>query len=288
MASKTRDEDTEPIRTPTPTIEQWKRVMSTRPKLPQLIADVHPDAPGEFSIVSGRTGIGKTNLQLHMAFSLATGTPFLGMTCAKVGVNMLTFEGPEDNVLARVEKVEKHYPDPGGRLHFEFLPMKSPGTLFDTVASRLHDTPGCKVAIIDAVKFLVPGDYLQSKFAGPFIQAFKELLSDVGMSAIIALPIKKPQNQGQLIDPTEVYSIKGATEWVDTAISVLLLEKRMRFPDTEKVLGFAKGRTSENGRAPTINLTFDHEQCLFVPNRSDDGSSTITLVIPPSDRNGRS
>src|SRR5207247_9201319 len=100
---------------PTPTFEKWERMMKIRPRLPQLIENLHPDAPGEFSLISGRTGIGKTNLQMHMAFALATGSTFLGMACSKVVVNMLVFEGAEDNVPDRPKKVMKLCPTPEDR-----------------------------------------------------------------------------------------------------------------------------------------------------------------------------
>lgn len=261
-----RDDDEDgPDVEPIPTIRQWKRSMKDRPKLPRLIEDIHPDAPGEYSIISGRTGIGKTNLQLHMAYCLATGTPFFGKRCEKVGVSMLAFEGPEDNVYDRVKKVEKHYPSPEGRLHFEFLTTESPARMFDKVALKLAATDDCKVVILDAVKYLVSGEYLNPKDVAPFVQGLKQILHELGLSAIIALPISKPKNKGQLIDPEDVYSIKGCTEWVDPAITVMVLEKRMRQSRNHLRLGFAKCRIAESSQPTAIYLAYDHELCLFIP-----------------------
>lgn len=276
------DDDEGPKVEPVPTIEKWKRSMKHRPKLPHLIEDIHPDAPGEYSIISGRTGIGKTNLQLHMAFSLATGTPFFGKHCEKVGVSMLAFEGPEDNVFERVKKVEKHYPPPEGRLHFEFLPMESPKRLFEHVVLKLTATDKCKVVILDAVRYIVAGEYLKPSDVAPFVQGLKQVLHELELSAIIALPISKPKNRGQLIDPEDVYSIKGCTEWVDPAITVMVLEKRMRRPMEHLTLGFAKCRIAENGRPKSINLFYDHELCLFTPEQEtieSDGGVLINSAL---------
>jgi predicted ATP-dependent serine protease len=55
-----------------PTADEWAEVVDRRPKVAHLIDDILPDSPGDFSIIGGRTGIGKTNLQMQMALSLAT------------------------------------------------------------------------------------------------------------------------------------------------------------------------------------------------------------------------
>jgi len=252
-----------PLNGSTPTGVQWIEMKRLEPMLPQLIQDIHADSPGEFSVIGGRTGIGKTNLQMYMGLCLATGTPFFGRRCEPVGVNMLTFEGPEQNLRERLETLMKQFPDDEGRFHFEFLAPRSRAELFKTVKERLAKTAGCKVAILDSVKYIVDGDYLKSEVVTYFLnELLKPFLTGIGMSANLALPIKKPLNQGVLIDVEDVYNIKGATEWVDASVTTILLEKRHRKPKEHVTLGFAKTRIAVNDMPP-MRLFFDKKLCLF-------------------------
>ena len=247
-----------------PTADEWARIVDGRPKLAHLIEDIQPDAPGEYSIIGGRTGIGKTNLQMQMALSLATGTPFLGKRCEPVEVAMLAFEGPEQNLRERYGKLRKQFPDDEGRFHFEFLPAQSRYAMFETVKERLEKTPACRVAIIDSVKFIVDGDYLKSQFVVQFLEELKTHLAKIGMSAVIALPIAKPQNKGVLIDVEDVYEVKGCTEWVDPAITTILMERRYRKHKEHVSIGFPKTRIAVKD-VPTMKMFFDKDRCLFVP-----------------------
>lgn len=247
-----------------PTADEWARIVDRRPKLEHLIQDIQPDAPGEYSIIGGRTGIGKTNLQMQIALSLATGTPFLGRRCEPVEVAMLAFEGPEQNLRERYGKLVKQFPPDEGRFHFEFLPAQSRTSMFEAVRDRLQRTPGCRVAVIDSVKYIVDGDYLKSRYVVEFLEELKAHLTNIGMSAIIALPIAKPLNQGVLIDPEDVYGIKGCTEWVDPSVTTMILERRYRKHKEHVTIGFAKTRVAIQ-TLPAMKLFFDKERCLFVP-----------------------
>ena len=77
-------------------IEEWsKRARLAEPE-DHLIENILPDSPGAYGIVAARTDLGKTNTDLHLGFCLATGRPFFGIPCAKVGVSMVAFEGARD------------------------------------------------------------------------------------------------------------------------------------------------------------------------------------------------
>ena len=88
-------------------------------------------------------------------------------------------------------------------------------------------TEGCNILILDPVKYLVSGDSSKPRDAAKFIREFKEKLAEHKKAAIISLPIKKP-NEKLLIQPGDVYQMKGATEYADSATSVLLIEKKRR------------------------------------------------------------
>jgi len=57
-------------------VEKWAEDIAQRKPRPHYIQDILPAKRGEYMAIAGRIGIGKTNLTLHLAFCLATGTPF--------------------------------------------------------------------------------------------------------------------------------------------------------------------------------------------------------------------
>ncbi|HEV8535268.1 MAG TPA: AAA family ATPase [Candidatus Limnocylindria bacterium] len=248
-----------------PIADEWAKLVRRRPRTPHLIQDIQPDAPGEFTIIGGRTGVGKTNLQMQMGLSMATGTPFLGKRCEPVEVAMLAWEGPEENVMERYMKAREQFPSElRSNFHLQFLPQESRGAMLETVLEKLKKTPGCKVAILDSVKYIVEGDYLKSRDVVEFFETLKPTLRKFGMSANIALPIKKPMNQGWLIDVEDVYEVKGCTEWVDTATTVMLMEKRPRKHQEHVEIGIPKHRIAVNA-TQKMKLFFDKKRCMFVP-----------------------
>ena len=88
------------------------------------------------------------------------------------------------------------------------------------------------------------------------------MLSDNKKVAIVSLPIRKP-NEKSRIQPGDVYHMKGATEYADSATSVLLLEKKSYSRDDAKVtLSFAKHRISPRELKP-IDVQLNRNRCLF-------------------------
>ena len=111
--------------------------------------------------------------------------------------------------------------------------------------------------------FLVLGDYLKPNDAAIFIRQFKENLALHRMAAIITLPIRKP-NEKLRIQPGDVYQMKGATEYADSATSVLLLEKKSHGRSNDEVtLHFAKHRIASKELKP-IALKFRRKKCIFM------------------------
>lgn len=274
-----------------PTIEEWNRMIKQKKVMPQLIQDILTDEKGEYMVLAGRTGIGKTNLILDLAFCLATGTPFFGLKCEKTIVNYMAFEGDPSNMRDRYLKLRRNFPATEGQLYFEMLPIESPLKLTKEVFGKLKKTDGCKVIILDPIRYIVLGDYLKPLDVAAFIGSFKELLTICGASAIITLPIRKPYAAKGIIRPGDVYSIKGATEYVDGATSVLLVEKRAYSQQRSRnrqnsgdsvTLSFAKHRIATRELTP-VHLQFDRNKCKFEPKEGliDRGDySEITLRMP--------
>jgi len=260
-------------------VEDWARDIATRKPRPHVIRDILPTRRGEYMAIAGRTGIGKTNLALHLAFCLATGTSFFGHECLKVKVAFLAFEGDEANILDRYNKLKGNLPPTKGRLWFGMIPISNPRHMLKEIWEK---TQGCKIVILDPVKYLVSGDYLKPKDAAAFIRQFKENLAHNKMAAIITLPIKKP-NEKSLIQPGDVYQMKGATDYADSATSVLLVERKSYSRSSDEVtLHFAKHRIAAK-ELTAINLCFNRDSCLFEPesevNETEEGLD-VRLRIP--------
>ncbi len=139
-------------------VEDWAEDIASRKPRPHVIQDLLPSKRGEYMAIAGRTGIGKTNLALHLGFCLATGTPFFGLECRKMRVAFLEFEGDEANIKDRYDKLKLKLPLTKGRLFFGMMPLSNPKHMLEAV---LNGAEGCKILILDPVKYLVSGDYLK-------------------------------------------------------------------------------------------------------------------------------
>lgn len=169
------------------------------------------------------------------------------------------FEGDESHIIERYNKIRRNFPQTEERLIFGMIPLSNPKDLLKDIFTQ---TKGCPVLIIDPVKFFIPGDYLKPKEASLFIRHFKEMLNNNKVS-MITLPIRKP-NENSLIQPGDVYNMKGATEYADSATSVLLLEKTPHSHDKsdKATLYFAKHRIASRELKP-IDLNLNRNKCLF-------------------------
>ena len=251
-------------------MSEWRDKVEHSPPGTDLIEDLLADTT-EVSIITGRSDIGKTNLCLNLAYSLSTGTPFLGFNVTRaVSVAYIGFEGDPKQTLERVKKIEPNYPSTGGRLFF------MPNTpIFKLTRPAIPDfkkaVQGCRVIIIDPIKYIVPGDYLSPKDITNFLAVFQGILSQIGALGIGVIHFRK-QNQNYLMDPDDLWNIKGGTEWGDTASTVLLMERtrqqslgRGGFQPVNKdnvTLYFAKTRNAVNSHPP-IKLQFNRAKVGF-------------------------
>lgn len=249
------------------TAKEWIDEMARRPKTPDLIAELLPDA-NEFMLIAGRPGIGKTNLVLQLGHCLATGTPFLGLACKRTVVGYVGFEGTPEKMVERLEKIGRNFRDLGDNFRFErTLPL-----ILERKLDKFKEiVTGCRVIILDPLKYLIGGDYCKPKDAVRFVSLLQDTLKELNLTAIINHHIRKP-NPKSLIDPGDLYSLKGATEYVDSATSVLILERTRQGhkstggfapvdPDSV-TLYFAKHRDAI-GELPDKKLKFNKKKLLF-------------------------
>jgi RecA-family ATPase len=272
------DEQVRVYEEPIPIVKEWlQMVKNTKPRS-DIVEQILPDEPGEFAVGAGRTGIGKTNLALGMSFSIAAGTPFLGFKCKKAPVFYFAFEGDNRNLASRLAKLVKAYPDTGDRLRFEHMPIKNPRELYDDVFTRCS---GAQVIVLDPVKYLLDGDAQKPNDVQKFITKLKESLIDLKATAILVIHIRKPQSKNSLIRPSDVYQIKGATEWVDSATTAIVLEK-VAWQKKGLRLGFAKQRIAATG-LPDFTVDFDPATCLFEKQGEveiEEGDEGTVIRIP--------
>lgn len=268
-----------------PTLREWLKKTRFIKQDPQIIQDLLSDQPGGYGIIAGRTGIGKTNLAIHLGYCLSTGDEFFKLKCKKVGVAYLAVEGDYQNLRRRLRKIGAGFQGWEDTYHFDYLAVQNPDKMLLEAVEKLVKTPDTKIVILDSAKYFVRGDYLKPSDVKEFIQGYEEILVKLNMSGIITLPISKPQDKKGLIHPGDIYSIKGATEWVDSATFGILLEKKAysKKEMDEVTLSFAKHRIATR-ELNDIELLFDRKSCMFTTLIEVHGNHIVTDLDHISDR----
>lgn len=246
------------------TISEWKDRAKLVKSGPHLIENLLASNPGDYGIITGRTGLGKTNTCFNIGYCLATGTPYFHFECAKVGVSMICFEGGHENLKERIGKIEDNFPPVENRFHFRLSREDTAAEIHRRMELSMERATerGDRVIIIDPIKYLISGDYLDTKDAEKFTRAIKKTLKSYGLTLIFVLPIRKPPSFKGLITMNDVYSVKGATEWVDNANFVLLVEWKPRSREYV-VLGVGKHRVSRIGHPGNVIAKFNSGKCMF-------------------------
>lgn len=236
--------------------------------IPAIIEDILPDDTGDYILIAGRTGIGKSVLAIHLAYSLATGTPFLGFPTKKVTVGYLAMEGGKTNWRDRLLKIKTQYPDTD-QLYFNLEQPMPLSRYFNELKSAYAD---CRVVIWDNLRQVTTGKYLDPNYASEWLKSYQQFLKDIEAVGVLTHHIKKRDDR-YLIEPDDVYNLKGATEYVDASTTVMLLErKRQRhlvgepfFKKTntnEIMLYFAKARIA-NKDLTEMELHRNYDKCSF-------------------------
>lgn len=235
---------------------------------PAIIKNILPAQVGEYILVSGRTGIGKSILMLHLLYCLGTGIPFFGYECRKTPSGLLIMEGDRHNLQDRVQKVLGNYPHADNiclDLRLENKPLENH---LDYYKETFR---GCGVVMLDNLRQVTTSERLKNEYASEWIDTFHTFLKDIGAVGILTHHVKKP-NKNSLIEPGDVYDLKGASEYVDDATTVLLLERERQHRNNfgqfmpvnqDKItLYFAKSRIADRTLEP-INLERNYETAGF-------------------------
>ena len=250
-------------------MDLWLKKVRDEPSTADLIKEILAGPPS-FMLLAGRPGIGKTNMALQIGFSLATGTPFLGFKTSKVRVAYLGFEGSREKLADRVEKMSLNFPCPVTLFHLDIIPpLKFKG---ENIVQIEEATRGCGVIIVDPLKYLVPGNYIQPNDALAFLTDVRNFMKKNTSSFIFCHHIRKP-NPNSLLDPGDLFEAKGATDYAEAATSVLLLERERQKhystggfakvnPD-DTILYFSKTRDAIGALDP-MPLHFDRQKLLWV------------------------
>jgi len=119
---------------------------------------------------------------------------------------------------------------------------------------------GSKVVIFDSLKHLVSGDYCKPEFAHAFLAALKQVSQTLQISTILCHHVRK-SHPGIRVEPDDLFQIKGAADYVETATTALLLEKMKRTTD-HYVLHFLKARDALEELAP-LELFFNRSTLRF-------------------------
>lgn len=255
-----------------PTGEEYFDIVRNREPSPAYIENIQPQEPGEYSIIAGKTGIGKTNLALKLAFCCSTGSPFFTYACDKTVTGFLSMEGDDRNMLSRYDKIKTQFPDPGSYFRYDKVDKASPAKMLKTVETKIKDL---NIVILDGSRFLM-SDYCDPKQSSEFVVEFMNMIKKKGAVAILTLQAKKIDSR-YLLEPGDIFHIKGATDIVDGATSAMLLEHTPHAKSKNAItLYFAKYRISD-AEMTDINLTFDKGACRFIV-RSEGVKGTMCMV----------
>lgn len=240
---------------------------------PAIIENILPAQYGEYILVSGRTGIGKSILMLHLLYCLGTGSPFFGFQCRQTRAGLLIMEGDRNNLKDRIRKVRENYPYTDNirlSLMLETKPLERHLEYYK------HVFAGCEVVMLDNLRQVSTSERLKNEYASQWIDTFHKFLQDLGAVGILTHHVKKP-NSNSLVEPGDVYNLKGASEYVDDASTVILFEReRQRRNDygqfmpvnpDKLTLYFAKTRIADKTLEP-ISLLRNYDTAGFdiVPN----------------------
>ncbi len=202
------------------TLNEFEEMVTQREFIPDWIKEILPQTHDPMLIV-GRPGIGKTMLVLNLAFALATGSKFLGFPCRKTVVGCLFFEGSESKLLERIAKIRKNYPDPGDNLRLEVVTPFKLGRKPKEFAEKVQ---GCRIVVLDPLRYIVSGDYCKPQDAATFLETLKSLAVANNFTPVLCAHVRK-RNPNSLLEPGDLFELKGAGDYAEVANSVLMLER---------------------------------------------------------------
>ena len=245
--------------------------IAKEPEADDLIQDLLPHSNSIYMLIAGRSGIGKTFLLLMMLYCLASGTPFMSRKTKKCRVGYISLEGDRKKILNRFDTIGLSFPDAEDNIHWEHrMPFKLNSKGVDWLTAKVD---GLSVVGIDPLRPLVPGDYTVPKDVSAFLENLRTVQDKTGVVIVGSHHIRKPDKRVKVQPEDLLFEIKGASEYVESATSVLLLERgkqeRGQFGQfvtntSIKSLHFVKIKDAPAEPIP-LSLRFNSETLLFEP-----------------------
>lgn len=238
-----------------------------------IIESILPDSPGDYLLVTGRSGLGKTNLMLNWALHIVTGKPIHGLAVKQGRVGYLGFEGSRAKLLARLDKIAANFSAAERKLiERNFcVELSPPYKLLSSNGERnfRNSIHGLRLIFIDPLRYFTR--YQEVKDASPFLDIFKKILVEEKVVAVIIHHLRKRDNRYRIRPESLEDEVKGAGDWVDCANSVLLLEratqprqqgKYVAIPKDWRTLYFVKSKDAKAEYKP-LNLIFNRATLTF-------------------------
>ena len=253
------------------TAEAFLQELKKTPQVPFIIDQLLPDSRQAFTIICGQPEIGKTNLSLYLAFCIAAGEPFCSFRTQKKKVGYLAMEGGAYQIGSRVIILSQHFHGIPDNLHIQVVqptPLTAKGK-----AELMELVTGLEVAIIDPLKFLIPGDYMKPSDVVKGLSTALEIQNETGTTFILVGHIRKPDRK--LISYPEDYwsELKGPTEYMEMANSALMFTRPAHTRDArglftssqdDRIPYFIKAKDATKELKP-LNLKFNREKLLYLP-----------------------
>ena len=252
-------------------LQDMRDEIAKEPEADDLIQDLLPDSNSAYMLIAGRSGIGKTFLLLNILYCLASGTPFMSRKTKKCKVGYLSLEGDRKKILKRFNTIGLSFPGAEDNIFWEHhMPFKLNSKGIDWLTAKVD---GLDIIGIDPLRPLVPGDYTIPKDVSAFIENLRAVQDKTGVVVIGSHHIRKPDKRIKVQPEDLLFEIKGASEYVESATSVLLLERgkqeRGEFGKfvtntSLKNLHFVKKKDAPAEPIP-LPLRFNAETYLFEP-----------------------
>ena len=253
------------------TVDHVLEKLKNEPQSDDIVKDLLPHSTTAYMLMCGRSGIGKTNLTLYMAFCIATGRKFFSLETKQKTVGYLSFEGGQHQIARRFEKLKETFGSAGAYLRWEHsMPIKLNKAGRDALKEAVT---GLEVAIIDPLRPLVCGDWMKPADASNFLENLREVQNDTGTTIILVHHIRKPDRKTRVLPEDLQFEIKGATEYVDGAATVLLLDRprfsrddsgRFQSTSDDRILYFLKVKDAPAEFRP-MKLRFSRDELIFKP-----------------------
>ena len=190
----------------------------------------------------------------------------------KCKVGYLSLEGDRKKILNRFNTIGLTFPGAEDNIFWEHhMPFKLNSKGIDWLIAKVD---GLDVIGIDPLRPLIPGDYIAPKDMSTFVQNLRQVENDTGCVIILTHHIRKPDRRYKVHPEDLIFEVKGASEVVEAATTVLLMDKGQQkrgeygkftsIDPKERSLYFVKVKDAPMDYAP-VNLQFNEDKLIFEP-----------------------